>query len=246
MTPTLTGISRHPIKGLGTEPLDRITLLADAPMPNDRAWALLHGGATDTDDWQPRRNFLVVAEAPRLAQIRAATLRDGTVRLSHPDLADLCLDPQKDGAALIDWVRPIWPAERPAPTRLVKAPAQGMADNGKATLALLNRASLRDLSTRVGQELDPRRFRGNLLLDGLEPWQEFNWIGKTISIGSASFEITERIERCRATEANPETGARDVLTVRALHENWGHRDFGVYARVVTGGTVAIGNEVVLP
>ena len=55
--------------------------------------------------------------------------------------------------------------------------------------------------------------------------------------------MTERITRCRATEASPETGQRDAEPVRALHGGWGHRDFGVYARVTKGGMIATGNEV---
>ena len=183
--------------------------------------------------------------APRLAQVRAITEPDGRLTLSHPDRPTLSLAPAKDGPALIAWVRPLWPDTAPAPRTLVAAPPQGMGDNGRAELAILNLASLRALSDVIGQPLEIERFRGNLILDGLAPWEEFDWIGKSLCIGAVTLDVTARIERCRATEANPKTGLRDVQPVRALHTRWRHRDFGVYARVETGGMVARDNKVSL-
>ena len=80
-------------------------------------------------------------------------------------------------------------------------------------------------------------------MDGLPPWGEFDWIGRRIRIGGVAFDVTERIERCRATEANPDTGTRDANTLRALEDGWGHRDFGVYATVAEDGRVAVGDAV---
>lgn len=245
MTLRVAGIWRHPIKGIGRERLDSTELQADRPLPGDRAWALLHEGAGDTDDWQPRRNFLVVASGPRLAQLTARSLPDGRILLEHPDLTPLTVDPARDGAALVAWVRPIWPEDRPAPRRLVAAPPQGMADNGAAQVAILNSASLEALSARVGQQLDIGRFRGNIVLDGLPAWGEFDWIGHEIAIGDIRLEITDRIERCRATEADPATGQRNANTLGALRDGWGHQDFGVYATVRSGGEMTVGDEVTL-
>lgn len=247
MSVTLTDIWRHPIKGIGCQRLPHTNLSAGAPLPGDRAWALLHhGAAADTDTWQPRRNFLVVANGPRLAQITASTLPSGLIHLRHPDLDDLTFDPGTQGVQLINWITPIWPDTLASPSRLVSAPDQGMADNGVAQISIMNHASLRALSQRVGHALDPRRFRGNLWLDGLAPWEEFDWIGKTLRIGHVTIQVTDRIQRCRATEANPDTGRRDVEPVKALHAGWGHQDFGVYATVMTDGKIATDDLVTLP
>ncbi|SFD70391.1 MOSC domain-containing protein [Roseivivax sediminis] len=244
MTQRLAEIWRHPIKGLGRERLESVAVTPEAPLPGDRAWALLHeNAAADTDAWQPRRNFLVVASGPRLAQIAATAHTDGTITVTHPDRPDLTFVPATEGARLIDWVRPLWPEARPAPHRLVPAPPQGMADNGAALVSILSRASLAALSDAIGQPLDIRRFRGNLVLDGGSPWEEFDLVGREITLGGLRLKVTERIERCRATEANPETGERDADTLRILQDRWGHRDFGVYATILDGGTLAPGAEV---
>ena len=243
MTATLAHIFRHPIKGIGTEALEDVTLEPNAPMPGDRAWAMLHEGAEDHDDWQPRRNFVVVAYGPRLTQITTRTHADGTLELSHPDLPSLTANPSSQGQDFVDWVKPLWPDNHSAAHRLAKAPAQGMADNGLAQVSILNLSSLRALSQRCGTDLSMQRFRGNLWVDGLAPWEEFDLIGRQINIGDVALEVTDRIERCRATEANPDTGLRDVDPPKALEQGWGHRDFGVVATVLSEGNVAIGAPV---
>lgn len=244
MTALLTDLFCYPIKGLGREALDMVDLQAGAPMPGDRAWAVLHKGAeADTDAWQPRRNFLVVANAPRFAQVTAERHGDGRITLSHPDAAAITADPSTDGPAIVAWATAIWPEERPAPHRLVQSPSQGMADNGEAEVSILNRASLAQLSERLGQDLDIARFRGNLIVDDLSPWAEFDLVGRTLKIGEATLEVTGRIERCRATDANPHTGTRDTNMLGALRDGWGHQDFGIYARISEGGTVRVGDPV---
>lgn len=243
MTARVSHLWRHPVKGIGCEALDRIDLTTAQPMPGDRAWALLHQGGAETDAWQPRRNFLVVAYGPKLAQIGARTLTNGTLELTHPDLDTLLFNPATDGPRLIDWVRPLWPEQHSTPHRLVRSPAQGMADNGSAQVSLMNHASLRAVSHKLGQDLDQRRFRGNIWVDGLAPWEEFNLVGKTIRVGGIQLKITAPIERCRATEANPITGQRDTDPVKTLSDGWGHRDFGVYATILSDGLLSVGDEV---
>lgn len=240
----LAQIWRHPIKGVGAEELAHVGLHIDRPLPLDRAWAVLEEGGEAADGWRACRNFIRGAKAPSLMAVRAHVTGDD-IHLSHPDLTDLVITPgtPEAGLALIAWLKPIYPTDRRAPAALVKAPASGMTDAPYASVAILNRASLRALGDKLGQTLDPRRFRGNLWLDGLAPWEEFDLVGKRLRIGEAELEVIEPITRCRATEVNPETGQRDAATLAGLEDGWGHTDFGVYAMVRRAGRVAIGDEV---
>lgn len=240
----LAQIWRHPIKGVGAEALANVGLHIDRPLPFDRAWAVLEEGGEAADGWRSCRNFIRGAKAPTLMAVRARMVGED-IHLSHPDRPDLTITPGTDaaGPALIAWLKRIYPAERRAPAALVKAPLTGMSDAPYASVAVLNFASLRALSDKLGQTLDPRRFRGNLWLDGLAPWEEFDLVGKRLRIGEAELEVIEPITRCRATEANPDTGKRDAMTLAALEDGWGHTDFGIYAMVRRAGRVAIGDEV---
>jgi uncharacterized protein YcbX len=244
MSWTLAQIWRHPIKGIGAEALDHVGLHVDRPLPWDRAWAVLEEGGEASEGWRPCRNFLRGAKGPSLMAVRARVEED-TVYLSHPDRPDLSVTPGIEGAdkALFDWLRTIYPADRKPPAALVRAPEMGMSDANFASVSVLNLASLRALGQKLGQSLDPRRFRGNLWIEGLAPWEEFDLVGKRLKIGAAELEVIEPIGRCRATEANPETGRRDAATLAALEDGWGHTEFGVYAMVRRAGRVAVGDEV---
>lgn len=245
----LAALYRHPVKGLGSEALPRAALSPLGALAGDRAWALLTAAAPDTDAWQPRRNFLQVAAGPALSAIRAETRAVGTLRLTHPDRPGLDLDPAADphaaGTALAEWLAPLWPAGRPAPARLVRAPGHGMTDMPDPFVSIGNRASLRALSQRAGRPLDERRFRINLWLEGLAPWEEFDLLGRPVRIGAVPLIGAERIGRCRAPEADPQTGRRDIDVCRVLEEGWGHADFGIYARVTAPGPLALGDPVAL-
>ena len=120
-----------------------------------------------------------------------------------------------------------------------------MTDTDFPSVSIFGLASNRDLSSRLGQSLSPYRWRGNLWIDGLAPWAEFDWVGRDVQIGEAVFHVQDRIVRCKATSANPGTGQIDADTLGALTGGFGHQDFGVYARVMTGGLVALGDTVTL-
>jgi hypothetical protein len=86
------------------------------------------------------------------------------------------------------------------------------------------------------------RFRANIYLEGLEPWAETALVGETLSLGGARLEILKMTDRCAATGVEPGTGRRDMDLVQALRQNFGHIDCGVYARIVEGGPIAIGDR----
>lgn len=242
MTWSLDQIWRYPIKGIGAERLRTIDLAPGLPLPLDRAWAVLEHGGDASDGWRSCRNFLRGAKGPSLMAVTCHVDGD-VIHLSHPDCDDISVTPGGDAAALFDWLAPIYPQDRPKPGALVAAPPEGMSDAPFASISVLNASSLRALSQKLGQTLDPRRFRGNLWVDGLAPWEEFDLVGNTLCIGDTRLEVIEPITRCRATEANPETGKRDANTLRALEDGWGHQDFGVYAMVRQGGQIKAGDAV---
>lgn len=118
-----------------------------------------------------------------------------------------------------------------------------MTDTDFPSISLMNDASNTSLSNFAGMELDKRRWRGNIWFDGAEAWSELNWIGKNIQVGEAVIKIAEPIVRCPATMSNPETGVKDVDTLRLLEGQFGHKHFGIYGTVVTGGRIALGDSI---
>ncbi|MEM8789185.1 MAG: MOSC N-terminal beta barrel domain-containing protein [Pseudomonadota bacterium] len=233
---------RHPIKGVGAEELPATDVRAGQTLPGDRLWAVAHEAAKLTEGWNRCANFIRGAKSAQLMAITAKTEAD-TVTLSHPDRPDLRLNPDGDPQRLIDWVRPLCDPNRAQPSQVIKATQQGMTDAPFPSVSILNYASLRVLEGRAGRSLDPRRFRGNIWVDFADPWEEWEWVGNRLLIGGVVFEVRERITRCLATHANPETGQPDTDMLGILEETLGERDFGVYAVAETGGRIAVGDPV---
>jgi uncharacterized protein YcbX len=244
MTGLVTSLWRHPVKSHGREGLASTTLVEGQTMPGDRVWAVAHEHSrADDSAWAPCVNFSRVAKAPALMAI-TARLDDesGKVTLSHPERTDLTLDPDRDGPALIDWVKPLVPADRAAAARIVRVPGRGMTDSDFPSVTLCNMASHRAVEQRLGHPLSIHRWRGNIWFDGLPLWEEFDWLDREVQIGEAVLRVRERTDRCAATTANPETGRRDADTLGTL-ATWGHQDFSVRAEVIRGGTINIGDVV---
>jgi len=249
MTARLALVCRHPIKSVGYEELDGATLTRGRALPLDREWAVAHERAKFGEHlaaWAPKLNFLRGVAGPELMAIRARTDEGARrVHLTHPKAGSLEVAPDgaDDAARLIDWLRPLWPAERPAPAFVGHVPGQAMTDWPDPFISVLGLPSLSALSERIGATLSPHRFRGNLWIDGLEPFAEFGLIGRTLRIGGAELEIRQRITRCKATTVNPESGQSDADTLAALQTAWGHQDFGTYAVVTRSGPIRVGDPV---
>ncbi|WP_170332183.1 MOSC domain-containing protein [Ruegeria arenilitoris] len=242
MTGAITSIWRHPIKSHGRESLDDVTLIPGQTMPGDRVWAVAHEASkADSSEWVPCANFSRGAKAPQLMAI-SARLEGDTVTLSHPKQPDLSFDPETQQDMFLSWVKPLMPADRAASARIIRAPGRGMTDSDFPSISLCNMASHRAVEQKLGQNLSINRWRGNIWFDGLPLWEEFDWRGRDIRIGETLLRVRERITRCLATTANPETGERDADTLGALSA-WDHQDFGVYAEVIEGGKIEIGNKV---
>lgn len=247
MTARVAEIWRHPIKSHGRESLARVTLRKGHTMPWDRRWAVAHDAAkADGSEWAPCQNFSRGAKAPKLQAISArSNLAEGTVTLSHPACEAITINPDDpaDQARFIDWARPISPADRAQPDRVLRVADRGMTDTDYPSISILNAASHAQVSDRIGRDISIKRWRGNLVLEGLEPWAERTWIGQRIKLGGAVLDVREEIVRCLATTASTRTGERDADTLGALMTGWGHKNFGVYAEVVQSGEVQRGDPV---
>lgn len=243
MTGALAQIYRHPIKGHGREALASVDLSAGACLPWDRHWAVAHDAARLAPGWNPCVNFARGARAPSLMAVTCALDEaTATVTLRHPDRDEITFRPDDpaDLPRFLHWVRPLNPADRAQPARIVTA-GRGMTDSDFPSVSILSLASLADLSARMGQNLSVHRWRGNLWLEGAAPFAEFDWIGRHLTIGGAVLRIEERITRCTATAVDPDTGHPAADTLAGLQAAYGHRDFGVYGVVVQGGQIAAGD-----
>lgn len=251
----LAEIHRYPVKALPGEQLDEVTLTTGEGLPHDRRFALTNGIASTMDGaWMPCRSFFINAVNDGMLQFSphfdeaAGTLTinsnwSGEITFSAGDARSL----EKANAALPFFLEAVGPDAALPPMVAERSQRKGAPsgywDFTDSAVSILNLASVSALSDAMGMPLDPRRFRCNLLLDGLAPWEEFGWLGKRIAIGDAELEIIRPAQRCPATSVNPETAIRDLKVPDSLQDHFGHAFCGMYARVVKEGAISRGSTV---
>jgi uncharacterized protein YcbX len=139
------------------------------------------------------------------------------------------------------------------PLRLVEPVEGGATDRiGKGPASLISRASLDRLASEAGvAELDPRRFRMLIEIDGVAANHEDRWVGRRARVGEALIAWGGHVGRCLITSRDPDTGEIDLPTLDLLGGYRGAVDsteplpFGIYGRVVEPGTIALGDAVTL-
>lgn len=247
----VVALYRYPVKGLTPEPLDIVALSPGATFPADRAFAI-ENGPTGFDPASPRylpkARFLMLMRNERLAALDArfddatttlAIRRDGKV------LVEGRLDTDAGRAAIEAFFDAYEADELRGPARVLHAPGFSFSDVAAKVVSLINLESVRDLGERIGTEVHPLRFRGNLHVEGLPAWSELDLVGRKITAGGVVFRAEKRIVRCAATNVNPDTAARDLTIPAALASFFGHSDCGIYLRVVTGGEIRVGDPLMI-
>jgi uncharacterized protein YcbX len=79
---------------------------------------------------------------------------------------------------------------RDRPKLVEVAEGHVLSDHNNPVVSIINEASVKDLERVVEKEIDPRRIRCNLLIDGIKAWAKIDLCGKQIKIGNAVLEVT--------------------------------------------------------
>jgi uncharacterized protein YcbX len=190
--------------------------------------------------------FLMLMRNERLAALRthyddaSHTL---TIRENGAETARGDLDSAEGRSAIEQYFAANFAEELRGPPKVLFAEGHSFSDVAKKVVSIINLASVAALEQVIGQAVHPLRFRGNLYVGGWPAWHEFDLMDQTISIGETRLKVVKRIVRCAATNVDPDTAARDLTIPHTLMRTYGHADLGVYAEVITGGTIAAGDAI---
>ena len=242
---------RYPVKGLGPEFVRTTELSAGGAMPFDREYAIAHA-ATEFDPAHPayleKHHFLMLMRNPKLAALDAQFDESRQrVDLTFPDGETIgCrLDDPSDHGALVDALYALIGDKcRGGPPRIVSANDHRFFDVPQNYLSLINIASVENLGSTIGTELDPIRFRANVYVSGLPAWKETEYVGREFVCGDVRLRVAEAIERCAATSVNPDSGEADVNVPFSLRKHFDTLDMGLYLEVLHGGSLAAGATMV--
>jgi uncharacterized protein YcbX len=248
---TVCGLYRYPVKGLSAEAMQQMALTAGEAAPFDRVYAIENGpGRFDPANPHhlPKINFLMLMRDERLATLKTRfdeTTHTLTILRNGKQVARGQLSTPLGRKMIEQFLAAYMQTELRGAPRIVFADGHSFSDMAAKCLHIISLDTLRELERAAGTPLNPLRFRPNVVMEGLGAWQEFDWIGKTLSVGGARLRVLERTQRCAATDVDPETGKRDTAIPAVLQRTWGHADFGVYAQIARDGTIAVGDPLSL-
>jgi len=134
-----------------------------------------------------------------------------------------------------------------SPVELMKL-KHGIFD--EASVSVINLATMSAIGRELGQDLDTRRFRANIVIasTATEPFIEDGWIGGRLVFGSNDVgpmvSLTMRDPRCVMINFDPDTAQQDPRIMKAavrLNDN----NAGAYGTVARTGQISVGQPVSL-
>lgn len=228
----VAALYRYPIKGFTPESVESLTIQPDGRVQGDRVLAFRFADAASPEDrdgldYWPKAKGLALQDFPSLAVLRL-TFDESTQRVAVQNGADTLVDTVLDEAgsdtfreAITDFVlasgegRKLSREGRLPLTLVGDGTLSRFQDRPRGYVSVHSAASVSALGEALGMEIDDRRFRSNIVIEGLEANEELDWAG-TVRIGDVEFNAEGAIVRCLATHANPDTGERDASVLKTL------------------------------
>jgi hypothetical protein len=255
----INAIYRYPVKGLSGEKMDRVVLTPGECLPHDRRFAIALGSTCfdpQHPEWLPKTRFVMLMRDEKLALLETRFDPESGVLIIAENEQVLLrgrLTEPEGCQPVAQFFANFFGDAVDRPLRIVEAPGHAFADarrkpnatTGKY-VSLINGASIAALVEAMGVPVEPIRFRANVYFDGASAWCEHDWIGSEITLGAARLRVISPITRCAATQVNPVTAKRDLDIVAALERAFGHINMGVYAEVLAGSEIAVGDKVSAP
>jgi hypothetical protein len=213
---------RYPVKSMAAESLESVEV-GWAGFAGDRRWALVRGDV-------PRSGF------PWMTIREDASMLSHVPRFVEPERPDKSrVMVRTPGGSELDILEV-------AESMGVRAIKQDRGVFDAMPLSLITTASIAEFSSLVGYELEPQRFRPNLLVESDE--REDAWVGRVLRIGGMAMRVDQRDDRCVIITIDPVSRERDPAVLRTLARERANC-IGVYGSTVQEGSVAVGDEVSL-
>ena len=240
---------RYPVKGLSPEPLPSVTLEPGQTFPADRRYAIENGPSgfeAAAPAWLPKSRYLMLMRNERLAELQSHYDDHSHILTIHRrgEMAVRAdLQTAQGRARIEDFFATNFSSELKGPPKILWGGGHSFSDVARKVVSIINLNSLAAIESMIGLPVHPLRFRANLYVSGWPAWHEFELMGRTLAIGDLRLNVVKRITRCAAINVDPKTAARDLDILSEMMRRMNHADCGVYAEVIAGGSIGIGDAI---
>lgn len=226
----IAALWRYPVKSMRAESLPAADVYWHG-LTGDRRWAFVRPGLERSDfPW------LTIRERSDMHHYRPRF-----VEPERPDDSPTVV--RTPSGAELDVVDPALAAELGDGVRVIKQ-HRGAFDT--MPLSLISTRSVAAIGAVVGRELDPLRFRPNLLVEPADgaAFAEDDWVGAVLQVGEALIRVDRHDQRCAVVNVDPATAERDPAVLKAIGRERA-ACLGVYGSAVRPGRVEVGDAVLL-
>ena len=261
MSATISSINYCPVKSVSFQTIENCKIKKDIGIVNDRIFAF----AKDLDKEQARlfekspddrkgkwNKVLTLKNSPVLNKYNFIFKDEKlTLTLKDKEILTIDINQLEQREALSNKISELESSLK-QPITLMKNHEFPFFDTSISnkvdfvnSVSLINIQSINDFREKIDRKVESSIFRGNICIDGIEPWKEREWIGKIIKINNVSFQVEKNIPRCAAINLKPQTDDNSFNLLQSLKKTYNHFEMGIYLTALDDGEINIGKELIL-
>jgi len=243
-----------PVKSVSFQSIESSNIKKKLGMTNDRIFAFSRG----IDNKQSKliennpnerklNNFLTLKNSPVLNKYNFFYKNEKlTLTYQEKELVTISPDNEEERSLLTNKLTEL-ESSLTKPITLLKNkdfPFYDTSHSNKIfnSMSLINLRSINDFERKINQKVEFERFRANFYVEGIDAWEERNWINKIIKINNVSFKVENNIPRCVAINLKPKTDTK-INLLKSLKDQYNHFDMGIYLTALDDGEINVGDKV---
>ena len=254
MSCLIKSINYCPVKSVSFQSIEKSNIKKNLGMTNDRIFAFSRG----LDNKQSKliennpnerklNNFLTLKNSPVLNKYNFFYKNEKlTLTYKEKELVTISPDNEEERLLLTNKLTEL-ESSLSKPIILLKNkdfPFYDTSHSNKIfnSMSLVNLKSVDDFQSKINQKVEFERFRANFYVEGIDAWEERNWIDKIIKINNVSFKVEKNIPRCVAINLKPKTDTT-INLLKSLKDQYNHFDMGIYLTALDDGDINVGDKV---
>lgn len=247
----ISSIYYSPVKSLSFEKINSTIIKKNTGLTNDRIFSfsrIIDYEKARVVEKDPKKrklnNFLTLKNTPVLNKYNFSFYKNSLIlKSSNKIIFSISINNTDQHYHLCDELIKLEPSIKEPIFLLVNKIYPFFDTTPTNTISVININSIKDLEKKLSIKIEHERFRGNIYIDGLKAWEEFNLIGKKLKINNICFKVEKSIPRCSATNLKPNSDSVTMNLPMKLKKTYKHINMGIYLLPLEDGQINIDDNI---